>query len=323
MQERLHPHPDHQANRNESDDVVKPFGPTLPPGRPMSATDQVSLSPSPTTGSLPPARVRRRLNRRTGAVLRGVGGVVGLMVIVEIISRAGIVNEAFLPPFSRVLVTTFGLLGQPSFLLDIGSTLLTWVLGLTISTVVAVTVGISFGLSKIAYTATRSIIDLIRPMPAIALIPLSLLVIGQGLSMKLFIALFAAIWPILFNTIYGVQGVDQKLRDMGRVFGLSRVGVIGRIVLPAAAPFVATGIRMSSSIVLIVIITVEFMAPGAQTDGLGIFIAMNKNIGTADATVLVYCGVLVAGFLGLAINSALGWAERRWLGWDATTKGEM
>lgn len=287
----------------------------------MTASNPVTL---PTrTAAAPQPAPRRRLNAKSKAALRGVAGVLGLMVIIEFISRLGIVDQAFLPPFSVVLVRTFTLIVDPSFLLDVGSTLLTWVLGLTISTVVAVTVGIALGLSKIAYTATRSVIDLIRPMPAVALIPLTLLVIGQGIGMKLFIALFAAIWPILFNTVYGVQGVDQKVRDMGRVFGLSKFGVIGRIVLPASAPFVATGIRMSSSIVLIVIITVEFMAPGAQMEGLGIFIAQNKNIGTADSTVLVYCGVLVAGFLGLAINSVLGWAERRWLGWDATTKGEM
>jgi len=212
----------------------------------------------------------------------------------------------------------FLIFGDAGFLNDLWVTISTWFIGLVLSTLVAVPVGILLGLSRVTYRATRAPIELVRTMPAVALIPLVMLALGQTLQMQIVIAMYAAVWPILFNTIYGVNGVDPKSKDMARVFGVSRMGVIGRVVIPGAAPFIATGVRISSSIVLIVIITVGILAGGS--DGLGAFIAEQRAIGMASSIVKMYAAILVTGLLGLAINSLLGWAERRWLGWDATTR---
>jgi len=274
---------------------------------------------APTIETPRPIRVPRMRRRpSTATILRGAAGVLGLLIVLEIVSRAGLVSPAFLPPFSTVLGQAVTLFGDPRFLEDLLSTLLTWFLGIGLSTLVAVPVGILLGLSPVTYRASRIVIELIRPMPAVALIPLVLLFLGQGLEMKLVVALYAAVWPILFNTIYGVHGVDPKAKEMARSFGLGTFAVIRRVVIPAAAPFIATGIRISSSIVLIVVITVELIAGGA--DGLGAFIAENRASG--NQVERVYAGILVTGALGLAINTVLGSVERRWLGWDATTRNE-
>lgn len=282
----------------------------------MSA--QVAPDPSPTTGIRTAVRTRTAQRARRLSLARGLAGVLGLAIVLEIVSRAGIVDEAFLPPFSTTLVEAVRLFGDAAFLRDLGSTLLTWFLGIGLSILVAVPVGIVLGLSRVTFRASRIVIELIRPMPAVALIPLVLLFLGQGLEMKLVVALYAAVWPILFNTIYGVHGVDPKSKEMARSFGLGRLAVIRRVVIPAAAPFIATGIRISSSIVLIVIITVELIAGGG--DGLGVFIAENRALG--DQVARVYAGILVTGLLGLAINTLLGLVERRWLGWESTTRSE-
>jgi len=121
----------------------------------------------------------------------------------------------------------------------------------------------------------------------------------------------------MFNTIYGVRGTDPKAVEMARSFGQGRAAIIRRIVLPSAAPFIATGIRVSSSIVLIVIITVELIAGGAT--GLGAFISQMRVQG--DRVQEVYAGILVAGLLGLVINMILGFLERRFFAWDTTTRG--
>jgi len=274
---------------------------------------------APTIETPRPIRVPRMRRRpSTATILRGAAGVLGLLIVLEIVSRAGLVSPAFLPPFSTVLGQAVTLFGDPRFLEDLLSTLMTWFLGIGLSTLVAVPVGILLGLSPVTYRASRIVIELIRPMPAVALIPLVLLFLGQGLEMKLVVALYAAVWPILFNTIYGVHGVDPKAKEMARSFGLGTFAVIRRVVIPAAAPFIATGIRISSSIVLIVVITVELIAGGA--DGLGAFIAENRASG--NQVERVYAGILVTGALGLAINTVLGSVERRWLGWDATTRNE-
>ena len=264
---------------------------------------------------------RRRAGRiasvNAGAWIRGAVGVVGLGVVLEILSRVGFVNPAFLPPFSEVVVKAIELFGDPGFRTDVWSTFVTWALGISIAILIAVPLGILLALSEVTYNASRTVIELIRPLPAVALIPLVLLVAGQGIEMKLIIAVYASLWPILFNTIYGVHGVDPKAQEMARTFGLSRLAIVRRVVIPAASPFIATGVRLSSAIVLIVIITVELIVGGA--DGIGAFIAQKRAIG--NEVVAVYAGILVAGLLGLAINLILGALQRRWLSWDSTTRG--
>jgi len=285
---------------------------TTPPGK--------GQAPEPTAttafAALAVRRSRKR-NVKVRPILLGAAGVVALMIILEVVSRLEIVDPTFLPPFSVVLGQMFALFGDPKFLGDIGSTAITWLIGLTLSAVVAIPVGILLGLSEASYRATRTVIELVRTLPAVALIPLVILVAGNGIEMKLIVAVYAAMWPILFNTIYGVHGTDPKAKEMGRSFGLSRFAITRRIVIPSAAPFVATGIRVSSSIVLIVIITVELIAGGAT--GVGAFISQMRVQG--DRITEVYAGILVAGLLGLVINVILGVIERRLFAWDTTTRG--
>lgn len=265
------------------------------------------------------AAPRRQAPKSTAPrrLLRGLIGMGVLVAALEIVSRLGLVNEKFLPPFSQVVVAMVGLFSDPGFLGDVGATLATWFFGLVVSMLIAIPLGILLGLSDVGYRASRSIIELVRPMPPVALIPLVILVLGQGLEMKLVIAVYAAIWPILFNTIYGVHGTDPKAKEMGRSFGLSRLAITRRIVVPSAAPMIATGVRISSSIVLIVIITVELIAGG--TNGLGSFIGRMRGLG--DQVELVYAGILVAGLLGLAVNVFLGGIERRFFAWSRTRGG--
>lgn len=249
-------------------------------------------------------------------MLRGIAGVLGLMIVMEIISRAGIVDPKFLPPFSSILVRAVTLFGDSTFQADLLATISSVVLGILIATVLGVILGIVFGLSDIVYTACRAVVELIRPLPPVALIPLFVLVFGNGLQMKLVVVVFAAIWPILFNTMYAVHDIDPLTKEMAYSFHKSRAQVLLRVIIPGAAPLIATGVRISSSIVLIVVVTVELVAGGAQ--GIGAFIASSESTGTDTQD--VYAGILVAGLLGLVINLLLGAAERRWFSWSTTSR---
>lgn len=263
-------------------------------------------------GTVDPARqVRRR------RVLRGAVGVLILAVIIEIVSRSGLVDAQFLPPFSVVIVQSVLLLGDGSFLAALGATIASFLLGILIAAILGAVLGILFGLSQPLYFAMRGPVELLRPVPPVALIPLIILILGNGLSMKLVIVVFAAIWPILFNTMYGVHSVDPAQREMARSFGNSRTAIIARVVIPGAAPLIATGIRIASSIALIIVITVELIAGGSE--GLGAFIASSRASGTA--IVYVYSGILIAGVLGLVVNLAMAALERRWFGWNSQTGG--
>src|SRR5690606_26463328 len=104
-------------------------------------------------------------------------------------------------------------------------------------------------------------------IPSVALIPLAILILGQGTDMKVALVIYASVWPILFNTIYGVRDVDPVAKETARTFRLNRFGVLTRVSLPWAAPFAATGIRISAAIALIVTISAELLAGSAS--GIG------------------------------------------------------
>jgi NitT/TauT family transport system permease protein len=269
---------------------------------------------SATTRQAP--RSSRLLAGRAGAAVRGLAGLVVLAALMEIIGRAGIVDKQFLPPFSEVVARLFHLLGNSEFLTSLRATIVSFLLGIVIASVIGTVLGVLFGLSQTVYLAMRGVVELIRPVPPVSLIPLVILVFGNGLQMKMVIVVFAAVWPILFNTMYGVQSVEPLQRQMAVSFGKSRLQVIRQVVLPAAAPLIATGIRVSSSISLVVVITVELIAGG--TDGLGAFISSARAAGTEVKD--VYAGILAAGILGLIVNLVMARAERRWFGWASQSQ---
>ena len=98
-----------------------------------------------------------------------------------------------------------------------------------------------------------------RPIPSVALIPLAILLLGRGIDMRVALVAYASAWPILFNTITGVREVDPQARDTARAYGFNAGEVLARVTLPAAAPFIATGVRISAGIALILAVSTELI----------------------------------------------------------------
>jgi NitT/TauT family transport system permease protein len=186
-----------------------------------------------------------------------------------------------------------------------------WAIGLGVAVVVSVPLGILIGTSDVAYKIATPLVELMRPIPSVALIPLAILLWGQGLTMKVILVAYATTWPILFNTIYGVHDVDPIAVQTARCFGLNRLAIHRRISLPSAAPFIFAGVRISASIGLIVVIGIELLA-GADR-GIGSYILfVSSNGGHMDS---VLAGAAIAGLVGLAINGIFGVIERRTFAW--------
>jgi len=264
-----------------------------------------------TSLSRAPRRFRGGRNRRS-TVIRGAIGFVALFVIAEIVSRAGIVDEAFLPPTSLVLVRVGELLVDPEFLGQVLATLQAWAIGLGICIVVSVTIGVLLGSSRAAYSGSRAVIEFLRPIPSVALIPLAVLVLGNDAEMKIGLIVFSTAWPVLFNTIYGMHDVDPVAKLTAKSFGRGRLSTLLTVSLPSAAPFIFTGIRIAASVALIVAISAELFA--GASDGLGRWLL--DAGATGNRPDLVYAATIVAGLIGLAINFVLVLVERRFLSWQ-------
>ncbi|MET9906246.1 ABC transporter permease subunit [Streptomyces sp. NPDC006476] len=250
------------------------------------------------------------MKRRQELVLGGLGVLLAFGAC-EAVGRAGIVRRDYLPPASEVLARAVELAGDSAFLAGIGATLRAWALGLGLAIVLAVPLGLLFGSVPIVDSAVRVIVEFLRPLPSVALIPLVSLLLGTGTETKVALIVYASVWPILFNTIYGLGETDPLAKDTLRVFGFGRLSVLLRAELPATAPFIAAGVRISAAIALILAVATEILSGFGE--GLGIFMAQ-ASLAT-DGTRDVLAGVLWAGAIGLTINSVLVRAERRLFPW--------
>src|SRR5919204_2981645 len=254
------------------------------------------------------ARLRRAPIRLTPARLtEGVVFALSIgaaLVLWEVISRTGVISEKDLPSMSASFGELWSLVQTGSFWIAFGETVRGWALGLGIATALAVPIGILLGSSDFAASAFRVPIEFLRPIPSAALIPLLFLTLGTTLKSEIFLAAFGAFWPLLVQTMYGVRDVDPLAIDTARSFGVGALERLYRIKLPSAVPYIATGMRISSTVSLILAFTAElFMG----TPGLGQKVIIAQAYGLNEQ---LYALAVATGALGLAIHFAVSAGER-------------
>jgi ABC-type nitrate/sulfonate/bicarbonate transport system permease component len=240
--------------------------------------------------------------------------VLGVLALFELLPRIGVLPSDHFPPISETLSTLFDQLGESRFWEAVGNTLEGWALGLGIAAGLAIPIGIVIGSSRLLYRATRGLIEFLRPIPSVALIPLAILIYGTGLQSKVFLAAFASFWQVLVATLYGVQDVDPVATDTARSFGFSRPQRLLRVTLPSAVPYIATGIRIASAVSLILTVTAELVIGAA---GLGRSINLARSGGNEE---LMYALILATGVLGLLLNAVFQRVERRVLHWHPSQR---
>lgn len=246
-----------------------------------------------------------------GTFAKSLTGLLGFFLVWEFAVQAGLLPAHWIPPVSDVALALVDLLGNEGFLRDVIATLLAWLLALGIAILIGVPLGLVLGNVPVLQSASRALIEFLRPIPAVALIPLVMVTIGSGPDAKITLAVYAAVWPILFNTVYAFGEIDPVLLDSARASGTNRRQMLTWVALPHAAPFIFTGIRVSASIALIAVISVEYIA-GSEI-GLGRFILMmGQNGGYLDQ---VMAGTVLAGLAGWGINAALEATGRRLFRW--------
>jgi NitT/TauT family transport system permease protein len=250
--------------------------------------------------------------RLGGPIVRGAIGVVLFLGAGEVIGRIGLVSREDLPPTSDVLRALWQMLTEEGFASDVLITTGNWLAGLAVAILIGVPAGLLLGSVPMLNAASRLAIDFLRPIPSVALIPLAILLFGTGTDMRVFVMVFASIWPILFNTIYGLKEVDPLAKETARSFGAGRLRVALGVSLPSAAPFVLTGIRLGATIALILEITAELLAGGGG-GGIGKVINVaTSGFGRMD---VVLAATLVAGVIGLLANAILEFVSRRGFAW--------
>lgn len=232
-----------------------------------------------------------------------------LLVIWELGSRATPALQLYFPPVSEVLGALAQSLLSGPMISHLAVTVRRFLQGYFLAALVGVGIGVVLGYFRFFHDLLAMVIEFLRPMPSVAIIPVAVLMLGIGDSMIVAVTVYATLWPVLINTIDGVRHIENVLIQTGRTFGLQRRQLLWRVILPAASPYVVTGLRIGLSIALILVTTAE-MVVGSR--GLGFYILdEERSMNTSN----MYGGILVVAALGYALNRLFLRAEARALRW--------
>jgi ABC-type nitrate/sulfonate/bicarbonate transport system permease component len=259
-------------------------------------------------------KVRAKLTARAFVWLQGLFGLVAFALLLEVVPRIGIISPNYLPPFSEIMVALFKEMTTATFWTALSDTLEAWAIGLVISVVAGVVIGIAIGSSRILRTLTHSTIEFLRPIPSVALIPLAVLLFGSQIQSTLVLVIYASFWQVLIQVLYGVQDVDPVARETARCYGLGTWAQIRYVTWPTTLPYLMTGIRLAAAVALILAITSEV---AIDTQGLGKQISDTESGG---AVAIMYAYIIVAGIIGVIVNLGARALERRVLAWHPSVR---
>jgi ABC-type nitrate/sulfonate/bicarbonate transport system permease component len=189
--------------------------------------------------------------------------------------------------------------------------------GYVLAAVVGVAAGVAIGRSPRLRLLTRPAVEIIRAVPPPLLLPFVLVTVGTSNGSRVAVIVLGTVWPILINTADGVRAVDPVTLDMAATFRLSAFARLRRVVLPAATPQIAVGLRTGLAVGLILMIISEMQG---AADGLG-FRVLNAQR-TFDTPGMM-AGILVIGLVGLVLNAGFVLVERWALRWYRGARGVM
>ena len=258
-----------------------------------------------TAVELPVPPLRRRRSQPIDRFLLPGGFVLALVLLQEALTRSGTLPADYFPPASEILGALGRELGGTSLLGAVSHTVSTWLIALVIAVVLGTAVGILLGLVVPLEAFLRPVIEFLRPVPSVALIPLVVLTIGTGSGSALFLAVFAAFWQVLVPAIAGVRAAHPVALDTARSYSFSLAQRIRWIQLPTMLPYLATATRLATSTSLILVVTAEIII---QMPGIGYEIAMSRSAGNPAR---MYAYIALSGMAGILLNQLVRRVENR------------
>lgn len=259
-------------------------------------------------------------------IIKGTAAPLIVLIAWELASRLGFFSPTILPPPSEVAVKWWGYLapltaydpGEGSYvnwvlsgelIHDTYSSMYRVVVGFLIGAGLALPMGLLMGASRSIHDLMNPLVQILRPIPPIAYIPLAILWFGLGNPPSFFLIAIGAYFPVLMNTIAGVRQVDSIYLRAAANLGASRWILFTRVILPAATPFILAGMRIGIGTAFIVVIVSEMIA---VNEGLGFRILEAREFMWSAKIV---AGMITIGLLGLAIDTAFSKLNNHLLRW--------
>jgi ABC-type nitrate/sulfonate/bicarbonate transport system permease component len=241
--------------------------------------------------------------------LIGVAFIGGLLVLWEIAAAKAIFPPMSFPRVSAILVTWWQLVVSGELPGEVLPSLWRVFAGYAIGVALGVGLGLLMGYVRFFYNLLEPVTEVLRPIPSPAYLPIVILFLGIDDQMKIFMIAFATLFPVLLNTYSGVRSVDPIQLQTARTFGVTGRRLLTQVVLPAASPYIFTGMRVSLAVALIVMVISEMVA---ASSGIGYFIlSAQRGFKVRD----MFAGVLTLALLGYVLNRLFLAIENRVLAW--------
>jgi ABC-type nitrate/sulfonate/bicarbonate transport system permease component len=221
------------------------------------------------------------------------------IAIWEISSRTGLLTLESLSRPSDILRAGITGLADGSILVATGQTFETALLGLAVAAVAGIIAGAVLGLSPVLERVVDPTIEALRPIPAVAFIPLALMMFGFGVSMEATVVAYACVWPILIVTISAVKAIEPRLLEVADALEMNFAERLRKIILPAAFVRINVGLRVATGIALVVAVTVEIVL---NPRGLGYSLMLAQQSLRVD---IMYAQLLWLCVIGYVLNALL------------------
>jgi NitT/TauT family transport system permease protein len=232
--------------------------------------------------------------------------IIVFILIWEITCRLGLFHKMLIPPFSDVIIKTWEMFQNGYMTEHLLISLFRASSGFIIAVIIAIPLGFLLGgWFRYINLTLDSLFEVLSQTNPFLLFHIIIIFLGIGELPKVFIITWACIWPIMFNTIYGIKNINPVIIKAGRGFGLRRVKLFWKIVFPSVTPSIFTGIRISAGYSLFMLIAAEMMG---ASKGLGWLISASEE----NYDVLtIFSSVLVIAFIGLAFDETLRLIQKK------------
>jgi nitrate/nitrite transport system permease protein len=260
-----------------------------------------------TIGNRPQTSVLDRLlsNRKTRKIVAPLIAISVILIIWQLLTLS---PDANLPSPIKVVQQTWELIIDPFF--DKGATNkgLFWqiwasvqrvVQGFTLAAIVGISIGIIVGTNEFLYDALDPIFQILRTIPPLAWLPIALATFQQSNPSAIFVIFITSIWPIILNTIAGVQQIPQDYINVSKVLQLSRKEYFMDVVFPATVPYIFTGLRIGVGLSWLAIVAAEMLIGGV---GIGFFIWDAWNAANISQIIIA---LIYVGLVGLLLDKSI------------------
>jgi NitT/TauT family transport system permease protein len=235
-------------------------------------------------------------------------GIIGVLLVFgswEAAGRLGLINPLFLPAPSRALAATLARIPPAELAGNVAASLVRILWGFSLGAILGISLGVALGWYRRLDTLFRPLIDLLRPIPPLAWIPIAIVWFGLGEPSKVFVIFLGAFFPVWTNTYKGMTTIDPILLRAAQTMGYRGTSLLFRVAVPAIMPDIATGVRVGWGLSFGVLVAAELIA---AESGMGFMIMQARQLGEIG---IVIFGIILIGVTNLATDYAIG-AVIRW-----------